>query len=365
MANNDFIDEVMGFNPSNLSAFEEPQKANFSDAIYKTNPVTLSKSDDGHYHAKVRIIYNPFDVKHSIVNQTTYAMNDANGFFMVKSKLADNQRDCEIFSAWKRLWFSKDNQEVKREYCKKMFQKTESRWVLVQIIEDDNQPELVGQFKAWKLPKDVFEKLQAKMHPSVESKKVPVALMDYLFGPLLELDVQPGPDDKANPGRKQREISYSLCEFDTDVYPIIRRDGTPLFNETEVEIVENYDNKRKELAKAKTDAKKSAIQEELNGMTDALRELYSKAITYLKSDEAHVIDIVKECGYQPWTPEVKARVDNWLAIVANMGDPTQEAAPAPQATPQASPEQVGPAANVQAFDPMAAAMGPSNEDMPF
>ena len=103
----DFIDEIMGFNPQDLSAFNEPAANNYDQNIYKTNPKD-SKSEDGHYRSKLRVIYNPFDVKQSIVKQTTYAMNDADGFFMVKSKLANGDRECPIFKSWKKLWFSGD-----------------------------------------------------------------------------------------------------------------------------------------------------------------------------------------------------------------------------------------------------------------
>ena len=40
--------------------------------------------------------------------------------------------------------------------------------------------------------------------------------------------------------------------------------------------------------------------------------------------EVQVIDLEKECAYQPWTPEVTARVDNWIAAVASMVDPKSE-----------------------------------------
>ena len=59
-----YIDDIMGFNPSNLEAFQEPvNNSNFDANIYKTNPVKLSKAEDGHYRAKVRVLYNPFNFK--------------------------------------------------------------------------------------------------------------------------------------------------------------------------------------------------------------------------------------------------------------------------------------------------------------
>ena len=126
---------------------------------------------------------------------------------------------------------------AKINFTKEHFDKTESDWVLVQIIEDENYPDLVGQFKAMKLPKAIMNRLQAKMKPTDPTKpKQP--LMDYLFGPVLELDVVPGPDDPTNPGRRSREVNYDLCDFATDPTPIINVDGTPFFSDEEIELIE-------------------------------------------------------------------------------------------------------------------------------
>ena len=219
----DFIDDVMGFNPTDLTVFNAPETQEFNNNIYKTNPKD-SKAEDGHYRSKIRIIYNPLDIKQSIVKQATYAMNDHDGFFMVKSALANGDRNCPIFKSWKKLWFS--GSEEKKEFAKKMYDKSESQWCLVQILEDDNRPELVGQIKAMKLPKAIFVKLEALMNPAPETKKTPVPVMDYIFGRALEMDVTPGPDDPMHPERKQREIKYDLCTFENDPTPVIKIDGT-------------------------------------------------------------------------------------------------------------------------------------------
>ena len=156
----DFIDDIMGFDPSNLSAFQEPVNANSFDAnVYKTNPVKLSKAEDGHYRSKVRVIYNPFDVKRSIVPQATYFIQDSEGSLLVRSKLGNGDKTCPIFTSWKKLWFSGD--EAKKQWAREMYDKTESQWVLVQILEDETQPELVGKIMVWKLPKAIFNKLTA------------------------------------------------------------------------------------------------------------------------------------------------------------------------------------------------------------
>ena len=311
----DFIDDVMGFDPTNLNVFNAPEQTDFNQNVYKTNPKD-SKAEDGHYRSKLRIIYNPNDIKQSIVKQATYAMNDADGFFMVKSALANGDRNCPIFKSWKKLWFS--GVEEKKEWARKMYDKSESQWCLVQILEDENRQELTGQIKVMKLPKAIFVKLEALMNPSPESKKTPVPVMDYIFGRVLEMDVTPGPDDPQHPERKQREIKYDLCSFESDPTPVIRTDGTPFFTDEELELIETYNTARVDLAKAKTEKKKQEAQQILSDNQSAVRELYVKVIAYLKEN---AIDLVKECAYQPWDEATEKRVQNWIDIVATMNDP--------------------------------------------
>lgn len=311
----DFIDSVMGFNPADLSVFKEDVKADFNQNVYKPNPKD-SKSEDGNYRSRIRVIYNPNDLNQSIVKQATYAMNDQDGFFMVKSKLGNGDKECPIFKSWKRLWFSGD--ENKKDWAKKMYEKTESQWVLIQVIEDSNRPELVGQIKVMKLPKAIYTKMTALMNPAPETKKTPVPVMDYIFGRVLEMDVAPGPDDPANPSRKQREISYDLCSFEADPTPVIKVDGTPLFTDDELELIDLYNGARNDLLKAKTDKKKQEAQAILTENRDKVKELYGKVVAYLKDNS---IDLVKECTYQPWDEATEKRVQNWIDIVATLHDP--------------------------------------------
>lgn len=335
MANKDqeFLDEIMGFDPSNLNAFQEPTgSANEDPQIYNTNPVKLSKTEDGHYHASVRVLYNPFNIKESVIKQVIYRMQDEAGFFSANSSLAVGDKNCQLFKAWKKLHFAKkqDGSEdtVRKAWGDEKYVKRESRWVLVQILEDENQPELVGQIKAWKLPKAVWTKMDAKMNPSPDSKKTPVALMDYLFGPVLTLDVAPGPDDKDHPERKQREISYDLCEFESDPTPIVMAtdDGSEaLFTDEELEQIEAYFNAKgtiaKESAKPKTKTTEKKISEaeaEIKTLTPEIKKLYLKAIAYMKQ---HAFDIAEKFGYKPWDAELTARVQNWIDRVAKMEDP--------------------------------------------
>lgn len=323
-AENDFLNEVMGFDTNNLSIFDEAPKAEGNPRIYKTNPVKLSKSEDGHYHAKIRILYNPFNIRESVVKRVTYSMRDSEGFFQADSKLSLNDRKCPIFTAWKKLHFAKlpsgEPDTVKDAWSKEKFDKSETKWVLVQIIEDENQPELVGQFKAWKLPFTIWEKLEAKMHPTSD-KKTPVALMDYLFGPCLELDVAPGEDDPKHPERKEREISYSLCEFETEATPVIDVNGESLFSEEDTEFLEKYTEAKSKSVKGKTAEIKKKALDYIEKNQEKLKSLYRIALNYLKEN---AFDIVAECGYHEWDAALTARVNAWLDKVSKMIDPVDD-----------------------------------------
>lgn len=355
----DFIDDVMGFNPTDLNVFNAPEAKDFNKNVYKTNPKD-SKSEDGHYRSKIRVIYNPLDIKQSIVKQTVYAMNDADGFFMVKSKLANGDRDCPIFKSWKALHFSQD--EAKKNWAKQMYDKSESQWCLVQILEDDNRPELVGQIKAMKLPKAIYVKLEALMNPAPETKKTPIPVMDYIFGRVLEMDVTPGPDDPAHPERKQREVKYDLCAFENDPTPIIKVDGTSFFTDEELELIEAYNTARTDLVKAKTEKKKAEAQQIISDNQAAIRSLYEKVILYLKEN---TIDLVKECAYQDWDEKTAARVQNWIECVADMHDPKVPRAKTDTDANVAVIKTVLPP--VSEVDPVAAmmGMGDGDSDLPF
>ena len=187
-----------------------------------------------------------------------------------------------------------------------------------QILEDMNQPELVGKIMVWKLPKAIFNKMTAKMNPSPESKKAPVPVMDYLIGLPLEIDVVPGPDDPKAPERRQREINYDLCDFDTEYAPIIKVDGTPLFTDEELELIDSYVTAKNDFAKAKSEAKKAAAQKAIEGLVPQIKELYKKALEYMKENS---LDLEKECGFQEWDEKTTKRVQNWIEVVAPMRDP--------------------------------------------
>ena len=98
-----------------------------------------------------------------------------------------------------------------------------------------------------------------------------------------------------------------------------------------MEQIDAFDAAKKKVVKAKTEKAKADAQKDVEALKETIKALYVKALNYLK-DEAHVVDLQDECGYQPWSDDVTKRVENWINKVLNMQDPktetVNEAAPA-------------------------------------
>lgn len=361
MANTTLVDDILGFNPQDLSAFQE--KGPKADPnIYKTNPKD-SKADDGIYRSRVKVLYNPLNFKESIVAQASYWLNMMDGSRQVRSSLSEGDKSCPLFRAWKRLWFSQD--EAKKNFSKTVYDKNESLWVLVQILEDENKPELVGQIRVMKLAKDIYDKLNARMNPSAASGKAPYPVMDYVIGLALDIEVQPGPDDPSQPNRKQREISYSLSNF-SDYATVIKTDGTPLLTEDEAELVDTYVTAINDAQNGKTEKKKQAGAAKLAEVKPQIRPIYEKVCEYVAGNVLDVttgaqLDLQKYCGFTPWDAETQTAVAHFTEMTDACIDPStmtyeqfkaaQEAAkanaapvapstPAPEATSEAPMGQI-------------------------
>lgn len=320
--NLDMVDQLLGFDPRNLSAFQEKGPRQDPN-IYKTNPKD-SKAEDGVYRSVVKVILNPFNLQESIIPQTTYYLKSQDGSRLVRSSLSLDDRNCPIFRAWKRHWFSGD--ETRKEFAKKMFDQNNSQWVLVQILEDENKPELVGQFKVMKLAKDIYDKINTRMNPSSASKALPYPVMDYVIGLALNIEVQPGPDDPKAPERKQREISYSLSNLG-DYATVIKTDGTQLLTEEEIELVDTYVNAINDSQNGKTEKKKKDALKALEEVKPQIRPIYAKVAQYVRENvkdaaTGEELNVAKYCGYQPWDDDTKDFVSKWIEIVDAQIDPS-------------------------------------------
>lgn len=366
----DFIDEMMGFDPTNLTAFQEP-KSNHGDVlVYKTNPKD-SKAEDGVYRSVVRLLVDPSNPKDSIVHSASYYLQSMDGNRLLKSPIGDGDRSDPIFCAWKRLWFSGD--DSKKEFSKAIYNKNEANWCLVQILEDENKPEDVGHFMVMKLPKDIFVKLSAKMNPSAGSKNQPYPVMDPIIGLMLNLEVQPGPDDPKAPERKNREIKYSLSDFG-DYAPIIQVDGKPLFNDDELGLIDTYVQAINDMQNGRTQKKKDEGKATLEKVKPQIRPLYKKALDYMKTqlataDDGKNLSVREHCGYKEWDDATKAFVEHFTQMTDAGVDPktmtyqqfqTVQAAKVAAVAPQAPAQP-----NEPVPDPAADKKEEEDKDLPF
>lgn len=328
--------EVFGFDPSQLDVFNQDNgpKSTGNPLIYKTSPA-ISKSEDGHYRCTFKIVYNPFNVHQSVLEQQSYAIKDNNGWLTVISSLTNGDKSCPIFKAWKKCHFAKpenggmdkilfDQAKPKNEGGKGLFDKRFARYVVVQILEDINQPETVGKFMFWKAPKAIWEMVQSKVKPSEESKKAKIPVMDFLFGRSIELEVIPG---AGNPGDETygRDTKY-IGEFSEDTVPCINPDGSPMLNDEEQEVLNNYVAAMTPIWKSRDPEERKTMEAEVNAdpNTVKLRQIYAKVMEQIKTVCPNLIE---ELSYKPWSTEVTTRVNNWIKKVLEGKDPADDTAP--------------------------------------
>lgn len=374
----DILNAAMGLDASGVGGtnpFEKNDGPKVDPNVYKTHPRD-SKSEDHIYRAKVRVIYNPWNYNKSIVSKTEWYLQGQYETLQVTSMLdtKENRRRDPLFRASSEAFLAMDgfaerfvtkmypgpknagkrsqlldefNEVTGRgkeawekkfkgtalgtailDYAKKTFDNNTSTWCLVQILEDENKPELVGQFKLMKLPKDIQEKLRTLQYPSeVDRKngKKPTDVMSWCLGYPLEINVQPGDDQ--DPVVRDRNISYATCAFSTDFEPIRKEDGTALFDDDQMEILCEFEAARK-LANSKAKTKKDAAAiEEAAAKIAQGTELFQKvteltgiALKYLR--DINVLNVA-DIEYKPWDAETTEKVDEWIRF-ALMKDVTPD-----------------------------------------
>jgi hypothetical protein len=293
--------------------------------VYRTRPAD-AKSEDGIYRSQIKVIYNPYDLRRSVLEQQSYALQDANGWFTVVSSLTDNDTSCPVFKAWKTCHYSKDEILQKQAKSKDdggnaLFDKRYARYVTIQVLDDPNNPDLNGKYMFWKMPKAVWEVINQKQSPT-NPAKASIPVMDFLFGRAIDLEVKPGPG-KPGEERYTRETSYS-AELTDDVVSCVNPDRSPLLNATQQAVLDQYVEDMKKVWKEKDPAVRATLKNavDISENTRALKSFYREVIEKIKT---FCPDLVKELGYNEWPEQTKTRVQNWINIVLAGNDPTTPA----------------------------------------
>lgn len=316
--------DILAFDASQLSVNNpvEAPKSGGNANIYRPRPAE-SKSEDGIYRAQIKVIYNPFDLRRSVLEQQSYAMQDASGWFSVVSSLTNNDTNCPIFKAWKTCHYSKDpvlqNQAKKKEEGgNQIFDKRYVRYVTIQVLEDNNHPELNGKYMFWKMPKAVWDVINAKQSPTNPAKAA-IPVMDFLFGRAIDLEVKPGPG-KPGEERYSRETSYA-AELTDDPVSCVNPDMSPLLNASQQAVLEQYIEDMKKVWKEKDPATRATLKAAVDS-TDNTKELRSFYRTVVEKIKTFCPNLIAELGYNEWSDEVKNRVQKWIDIVLSGNDPS-------------------------------------------
>lgn len=318
--------DILGFDPTQLKVFNEPEQKQFSGdpLIYRARPQD-SKSEDGIYRATIKIIYNPFDFTQSILERQVYNMKDTGGFFNVVSSLTvGDTKTCPVFNAWKKCRYANEGSALNKQQI--FFKKQLERFVTIQVLEDENQPELVGKYLFWKLPKSIWEILNAKIRPT-DPKKSPIPVMDFLFGRSIDIEVSPGPEDKNQPDRVNRERKY-VGELSEDYVSCVNPDGSPLLTDDEMEVLEEYVSNMSKVWKCKDPEQRTELNTEVATLdnTKELKKIYAKVLDHIKEICPNLIE---HLGYKPLTGDFANRVNKWCDTVLSGNNPeTNVEAPA-------------------------------------
>ena len=359
--------DILGFDPQSLAVFnpDDQPKSQGNPLIYKTRPAN-AVAENGHYYATIKVVYNPFNPKQSTLDQQSYAIHDNDGWLTVVSSLTNNDTSCPIFKAWKKCHYADKGSTLWKQAASKddggkaLFDKRFARYCVIQVLEDKNQPELVGKFLFWKLPKSIYDLITTKMNPAKESGKPAIPVMDYLFGRAIELEVIPGP---GNPGddRYARETKY-IGELTSDAVSCISPDGSPLLNDEEQSILDKYVFEMSKVWKEKDPAKrnemKAAVDADEN--TLALRKFYNEKI--FPEIKKWCPNLIESLGYKEWDDSTKARVQRWIDIVLAGNDPTvTDEAPAAVETVGESTKSETSTQDTQMF----AGNDEDSDDLPF
>ena len=312
--------DILGFDPSQLSVFakDDSNHSTVNHNLYVARP-SESKSEDGVYRSKIKVIYSPQNFKNSVVEVQSYAMEDENGFFSAPSSLMVGDKSCPIFTAWKKCRYAEQGSMLWKQQAKKedggrqLFDKRYARYVTIQVLEDKNHPELEGKYMFWKLPQSIWTMIEKRQNPAAESGNCPVPVMDFLFGYAIKLEVHPGPDDKNNPLRKTREITYS-GEFTKHPVSCLNPDKTSLLSSAEQKVLDVYVDAMEDVWDEEDADRRKKMLDNVNAdpNTVELRSIYKNVLTKIKE---FCPDVNEEFGFKPWDDALTKRVTNWIDVV--------------------------------------------------
>ena len=146
------------FNPT-FSADEKPKDAE----VYSVSP---KKGKNGVYKSVIRFIPWHMDPSNNYTDKyVTYLVNPVNPSI---GRYLDNPQDNSPLT---NMYFRLVNTKIPKfeEFAKKTIKSKRQYAALVQIISDEQQPELKGQIRVYKFGKTIMDKIKAEYNPVIGS----------------------------------------------------------------------------------------------------------------------------------------------------------------------------------------------------
>jgi len=168
-------------NPSDFLVKDTKKESDFY------NPMPALSKNQKNYVSRIKFIPFIQNPKISILNKWV--------IYLQNSELGNKYIDCPSSvdqpSILQQLYFALKNSEnaIEAELSKN-FSRRRVYFSLVQIISDDNRPELVGKIKIFKYGQKLYNRLDKLMNPKRESRVEPHNPFDIFNGRALDLDVK-------------------------------------------------------------------------------------------------------------------------------------------------------------------------------
>ena len=171
--------------------------------------------------------------------------------------------DGPLFKMWKKY---KDSENAADKKIAKMFSRRLNCYSLVQIIKDENQPDLEGQIKIFKYGKKIKDKILAEREPEIGEPKDPFNLIK---GRRFILHIT----------HQGEWDNYDSSRFDGESWPNIMINGSPV-----------------NIANARTDAEQQKL-----------------ISSFIKDHSPNIT----ECEFKPWDEEMTDYVNRIISLVEN------------------------------------------------
>ena len=185
--------------------------------------------NNGVYKSVVRFVPWYKNKQKSIIQKwTAWLVDPSTGSGQLVDCPSSIGKSSVLYQMWKKL---RDSEDVTMKAQAEKFSRKLSCYALVQVIKDDNAPELVGKIMIYKFGKKIKDKIESEINPEIGSPRDPFNLLTGRRF-VLHLTKSGDWDD------------VSGCKFDGDSYPYLHIDGEKVSIEEAMQDKE----KKKEIA---------------------------------------------------------------------------------------------------------------------